>query len=67
MDAKSWPQMFPWSQCSCFVPTRILDNKQTSEEKKKKGPVRPPRDHPGKVEPSRVTILYSTGCIRGRS
>ncbi|XP_006289703.2 cell division cycle 20.2, cofactor of APC complex [Capsella rubella] len=33
----------------------------------KKEPVRPPCDHPGKVEPSRVTILYSTGCIRGRS
>jgi len=30
-------------------------------------PVRPPCDHPGKGEPSRVTILYSTGCIQGQS
>ncbi|CAA7047056.1 unnamed protein product [Microthlaspi erraticum] len=34
---------------------------------KKKGPVRPPCDHPGKARPSRVTILYSTGRVRRRS
>ncbi|CAL9243435.1 unnamed protein product [Arabidopsis halleri] len=38
-----------------------------TSERKKRGPVRPPCDHPGKVEPSRVTILYSSGCVQRQS